>query len=205
MSSMCGGGMMKCKLKCKSITASGAQCRRPTSRGQDMCYQHGQHSQHGLQHGGRFEIKGPKPRKSKSLYDRLGGIFAIAAVVDWFSDRILESNLVGVNSPNPQLRKWSRDQFAARLPGLKWMRTLWVADITGGPYKFVATRPGRTHLGLENAHRNLKIAPEEFDEVARILSETIDHFEIPKTEKGEVLKAFAAHKKEVNEGYFHQR
>src|SRR4030095_6337903 len=53
-----------------------------------------------------------------------------------------------------------------RLPGLKFMRTLWVCEITGGPFKFSPTKPGKTYLGLEEAHRNFKISPEEFDEVA---------------------------------------
>ncbi len=81
------------------------------------------------------------------------------------------------------------------------MRTVWVCDITGGPFKFEATRPGKTKLGLEEAHRNLKIAPEEFDEVAAELGRTLDFFKVPGREKGEVLAAFAAHKKEVTAGY----
>ncbi len=95
----------------------------------------------------------------------------------------------------------SSRKSAERLPGLKWMRTLWVADITGGPYKFIATKPGSTHLGLENAHRNLKISPEEFDEVARILAFSLDHFKVPAKEKNEVLTAFIAHKPEVTLGF----
>jgi hemoglobin len=138
-----------------------------------------------------------------SLYDRLGGIFAIAAVVDHFSEMILESPLVGTNSSNPQLRIWSRNHLD-RLPGLKWMRTLWVADISGGPYTFNATCPGSTQLGLEEAHRDLRISPEEFDEVARILSFTLDRFNVPEKEKSEVLTAFSAHKREVTAGYFHR-
>jgi hemoglobin len=53
----------------------------------------------------------------------------------------------------------------------------------------------------ENAHRELKIAPEEFDEVAAELGRTLDHFKVPQREKDEVLGAFAAHKGEVTEGY----
>ena len=71
----------------------------------------------------------------------------------------------------------------------------------GGPFQFEATRPGKTQLGLEEAHRNLKISPAEFDEVAAELGRTLDQFKIPKTEKGEVLAAFAAHKDEVTTGY----
>jgi hemoglobin len=80
------------------------------------------------------------------------------------------------------------------------MRTLWVCNVAGGPFEFVATRPGRTALGLEEAHRDLEITPDEFDEVAAELGRSLDHFEIPQKEKDEVLGAFAAHKGEVTEG-----
>ncbi len=80
------------------------------------------------------------------------------------------------------------------------MRTLWVCDIAGGPLKFNATKPGRTHLGLEEAHRNLRITPDEFDEVAAELGRTLDFVGVPELEKGQVLAAFAAHKGEVTEG-----
>lgn len=135
----------------------------------------------------------------RSLYDRLGGIFAIALVVDKFSDALINNPVVGINSKNPALRKWHRDSLD-RLPGLKWMRTLWVADVTGGPYKFVATRPGSTPLGLEEAHRRLHISSSEFDEVARVLAETLTAAKVPTKEKQEVLDAFAAHKNEVVQG-----
>jgi hemoglobin len=55
--------------------------------------------------------------------------------------------------------------------------------------------------GLEEAHRQLKISPAEFDEVAAELGRTLDAFKVPEQEKGEVLAAFAAHKGEVTEGY----
>ena len=61
--------------------------------------------------------------------------------------------------------------------------------------------PGSTKLGLEEAHRDLKISPDEFDEVAAELARTLDHFGVPDQEKEEVLGAFAAHKGEVTEGY----
>ena len=139
------------------------------------------------------------PAPGQSLYDRLGGIFAIAGVVDYFSDEIIKDPVAGAQSRNPQLREWHTRQLD-RLPGLKWLRTLWVADVSGGPYKFTATRPGSTKLGLEEAHRNLKIAPAEFDAVAAVLSRSLDHFSVPQREKDEVLAAFAAHKDEVTAG-----
>mgnify|MGYP006193207561 CR=1 FL=1 len=101
----------------------------------------------------------------KSLYERLGGVFAIAAVVDHFSDAVVKNPIVGQESKNPQLREWHTNNLG-RLPGLKFMRTLWVCNVSGGPFHFTATKPGKTPLGLEEAHRNLRISPAEFDEVA---------------------------------------
>ncbi len=135
-----------------------------------------------------------------TLYDRLGGAFAIAAVVDHFSDAIIGNPMVGQASENPALREWHTNNLA-RLPGLKFMRTLWVCDVAGGPQTYAATQPGSTALGLEEAHRQLKISPAEFDEVAAELARTLDSFQVPDQEKGEVLAAFAAHKDEVTEGY----
>ena len=135
----------------------------------------------------------------KPLYERLGGIFAIAQVVDHFSDALIKNPVVGQQSKNPQLREWHTKDLE-RLPGLKWMRTLWVAEVSGGPYKYVGTKPGATPLGLEEAHRNLKITPAEFDEVAAELGRTLDFAKVPMREKNEVLKAFAAHKDEVTTG-----
>jgi hemoglobin len=134
-----------------------------------------------------------------TLYERLGGVFAIAAVVDRFSDALIENPVVGRASQNPALREWHTKSLG-RLPGLKFMRTLWVCEVAGGPFKFSATKPGSTPLGLEIAHRGFKISPSEFDAVAGELDRTLDFFKVPQKEKSEVLAAFAAHKPEVTEG-----
>ena len=134
-----------------------------------------------------------------SLYERLGGAFAIAAVIDHFSDALVQNPMVGQRSENPALREWHTNTLG-RLPGLKFMRTLWVCNAAGGPFQYTATRPGSTPLGLEEAHRALGIAPAEFDEVAAELGRTLDFFKVPPREKQEVLAAFAAHKPEVIQG-----
>ena len=135
-----------------------------------------------------------------SLYERLGGVFAIAAVVDRFSDAVVQNPIVGQQAENAALREWHTRNLG-RLPGLKFMRTLWVCDVAGGPFQFSATKPGSTVLGLEEAHRHLRISPAEFDEVAAELARTLDSFNVPRREKDEVLEAFAAHKNEVTEGF----
>jgi len=146
------------------------------------------------------QTQSPQPMAEKSLYERLGGVFAIAAVVDHFSDAVVKNPIVGQHSKNPQLREWHTKNLG-RLPGLKFMRTLWVCNVSGGPFQFAATKTGATPLGLEEAHRNLRISPAEFDEVAAELGRTLGFFKVPKREKGEVLAAFAAHKDEVTAGY----
>ena len=135
-----------------------------------------------------------------SLYERLGGAFAIAAVVDHFSEAIVKNPLVGQTSENPALREWHTNNLG-RLPGLKFMRTLWVCNVAGGPFQYTATKPGSTPIGLEAAHRELKISPAEFDEVAAELGRTLVFFKVPDQETKEVLAAFAAHKGEVTQGY----
>ena len=138
-------------------------------------------------------------KADKSLYERLGGIFAIATVVDHFSDAVVKNSVAGQDSKNPQLREWHTKNLE-RLPGLKFQRTLWVANAAGGPFKFTATKPGKAPLGLEEAHRDLKITSEEFDAVAEELAKSLDFAKVPKREKDEVLAAFAAHKNEVIAG-----
>lgn len=133
----------------------------------------------------------------KTLYDRLGGVYAIAAVVNHFSDNLITNPVVGQNSKNVHLRDWHRNQLA-RLPGLKFLRTLWVCAATGGPYTYVGTKTGKCPMSLENAHSKFHITPDEFDAVAMELTRSLDHFNVPSKEKNEVLAAFAAHKAEIN-------
>lgn len=135
----------------------------------------------------------------KSLYERLGGVFAIASVINHFSDAVVKNAVAGQASKNPDLRAWHTEKLA-RLPGLKFMRTLWVCHVAGGPFEYVATKPGQDPISLEEAHRDLEILPEEFDAVAAELARSLDFFKVPAQEKSEVMAAFAAHKGEVTEG-----
>jgi len=128
----------------------------------------------------------------QSLYDRLGGVYAIAAVVDRFSDRLLE--IPKIVEANPELKKWHTEDYKVRMAGLKFNRTLWVCAGTGGPYQYTAKN-------MRDAHLDLHISPEVFDEVAMELAKTLDEFGVPEKEKNEVLGAFAAHKDEVTAGY----
>lgn len=137
----------------------------------------------------------------KSLYERLGGVFGIAAVVNRFSDEVVKNPKAGQTSQNPVLKEWHTKQLD-RLPGLKFMRTLWVCAVAGGPLQYIGTKPGQSQYSLEKAHWDLRISPEEFDAVAAELAKALDYYGVPEREKGEVLAAFVAHKSEVNAGYF---
>ncbi len=79
------------------------------------------------------------------------------------------------------------------MPGLKFNRTLWVCAVAGGPYEYTAKK-------LDDAHFNLHISSEVFDEVSAELADTLDHFKVPERAKQEVLAAFSAHKPEVIAG-----
>jgi hemoglobin len=127
----------------------------------------------------------------KSLYDRLGGAYAIAAVVDHFSDQLLKNSKI-VNS-NPALKEWHTVKYRERLPGLKFLRTLWVCSVAGGPFQYTAKT-------LRDAHFELHIPPEVFDEVSAELGRSLDHFKVPKREKEEALAAFNAQKPDVTAG-----
>lgn len=138
--------------------------------------------------------------KEPTLYERLGGVFAIAAVIDHFSDALINNPVVGKTSPNLYLRDWHQNKLE-RLPGLKFMRTLWLCSLAGGPFVYSPTKPGKCPFSLENAHNEFQISPEEFDAVAIELTHSLEHFKVPEKEKQEVLAAFAAHKAEVTTGY----
>ena len=115
-----------------------------------------------------------------SLYDRLGGIFAIAAVVDRFSDAIITNPKLNVN---PNLKAWNENEAATRLPGLKFGRTQWVAALAGGPYEY-------TGLPLSEAHTRFQLTPEEFAEVGAEIVRALDYFQVPEREKQELVDAY---------------
>ena len=105
-----------------------------------------------------------KPGKKPSLYDRLGGYFGIAAVVNRFSDEIITNPVLNVN---PALRAWNETEAEARLPGLKFGRTLWIAAVAGGPFKY-------TGLPLTEAHAEFNLTADEFAEVGAEIVRALD-------------------------------
>lgn len=135
---------------------------------------------------------------TKSLYDRLEGLYPIADLVNRFSEAILADDLVGRRSPNPALRAWSVQKAPTRLAGLIHQRTEWLCQVAGGPQRYVPTREGPSGpLDLESAHCPLALTALEFDRVAEILQATLRAAGVQAREEREVLAAFAAHKSEV--------
>lgn len=120
----------------------------------------------------------------QSLYERLGGVNAIAMVVDRFSDQIVKNPKLNVNSA---LKEWNE---TGQLPALKFMRTLWICAATGGPFQY-------TGKDMTEAHEGLNLESEEFDEVGAEIASALDHFKVPEREKQEVLAAIVARKSEV--------
>ena len=120
----------------------------------------------------------------QSLYDRIGGVNAISMVVDRFSDEIVKNPKL---NENPSLREWNQKGL---LPGLKFMRTLWICEVAGGPFKYTGKPMGE-------AHEDLHITSDEFDEVGSEIASALDHFGVLQREKDEVLAAIVARKAEV--------
>ena len=120
----------------------------------------------------------------QSLYERIGGANAIAMVVDRFSDEVVKNPKLNVN---PALREWNE---SGQLPGLKFMRTLWLCQAAGGPFQYTGEELGE-------AHKDLHITSDEFDEVGAEIARALDHLNVPEREKQEVLAAIVASKDEV--------
>jgi hemoglobin len=70
------------------------------------------------------------------------------------------------------------------------MRTLWICQAAGGPFQY-------TGKDMHEAHQDLHITPEEFDEVGVGIGRALDHFGVAEREKQELLTAVVAHKGEV--------
>ncbi|SFE02778.1 hemoglobin [Lentibacillus persicus] len=135
----------------------------------------------------------------KSLYERLGGIYNISAVVHHFAKELAKDPVAGESSSNPFLKDWYANR-KWREPGFIVLTTLWVAEKAGGPYEYVSTIPNDDSLDLEPTHYHMKLSEEEFDAAGKVLANTLDHFNVPEKEKNEVLGAFTAHKEEVISG-----
>jgi hypothetical protein len=78
----------------------------------------------------RAHAQAKQTMPDKSLYERLGGVFAIAAVVDHFSDAVVKNPIVGQKSNNPQLREWHTKNLGRLPERLQTSSTLLPFDAT---------------------------------------------------------------------------
>ena len=128
-----------------------------------------------------------RTKKKGTLYDRVGGIFAIAAVVDRFSDAIIVNPKL---NRNPALVEWNQQESGTRLAGLKFMRTLWVASLAGGPFSY-------TGLPLPTAHKRFSLTEEEFNEVGAEIVRALEFYGVPEAEKNELVSAYMKSRPQV--------
>ena len=109
-----------------------------------------------------------------SLYDRLGGTYSIAAVVDDFIDRIMIDPRLNAN---PLV-----DEAHHRVPrsGFKYLVTEMMCWATGGPQQY-------TGKSMSDSHVHLKITPPEWDAFMDDLTQTLNKFQVPTQEQQEVV------------------
>ena len=115
---------------------------------------------------------------SPNLYDRLGGVYGIATVVDDFIDRIMIDPRLNAN---PKV-----DEAHHRVPpaGFKYLVTEMVCWATGGPQKY-------TGRSMKESHQHLMITAAEWEAFLDDLQQTRDKFAVPQGEQAEI-KAIVA-------------
>jgi len=112
--------------------------------------------------------------KEASLYDRLGGVYSIATVVDEFIERLLVNETLNANP----LIDESRDRVPKA--GLKFRVTALICQLSGGPEVY----NGRS---MKAAHAHLNINEEQWDEMVAVFVATLTDFKVPEKEQGELL------------------
>lgn len=109
-----------------------------------------------------------------SLYDRLGGVYPIAVVVDEFINRLVVNDVLNAN---PAIAA-ARERVPA--PGLKYHVTALVCQATGGPCVYT----GRT---MKQAHAHLNITEREWQEMIRVFRQVLADFKVPAREQQELV------------------
>jgi hemoglobin len=108
-----------------------------------------------------------------SLYERLGGVYSVATVVDDFIDRIMSDPRLNAN---PHV-----DEAHHKVPpaGFKYLVTEMVCWATGGPQKY-------TGRSMRDSHHMLMITSGEWDAFVDDLQQTLDKFGVPQAEQAEL-------------------
>jgi hemoglobin len=108
-----------------------------------------------------------------SLYERLGGVYSIATVVDDFIDRVMSDPRLNANP--------AVDEAHHRVPpaGFKYLATEMVCWAAGGPQRY-------TGRSMAESHRHLNITPQEWDAFMDDFQQTLDKFKVPAAEQAEL-------------------
>ena len=108
-----------------------------------------------------------------SLYDRLGGVYSIATVVNDLIDRVMADPRLNANP--------AVDEAHHKVPpaGFKYLATEMVCWASGGPQKY-------TGRSMADSHRHLNITPQEWDAFMDDFQQTLDEFEVPAAEQVEL-------------------
>jgi hemoglobin len=124
------------------------------------------------------EPSGPKsqsesPPPSLSLYERLGGVYSIATVIDDFIDRVMIDPRLNAN---PRV-----DEAHHRVPpaGFKYLVTEMLCWAAGGPQKY-------TGRAMKESHQHLMITAAEWEAFLDDLQQTLDKFAVPEAEQAEI-------------------
>ena len=113
------------------------------------------------------------PTAIATLYERLGGVYSIATVVDDFIDRVMTDPRLNTNP--------AVDEAHHRVPpaGFKYLVTEMVCWATGGPQQY-------TGRSMADSHRHLHITAQEWGAFLDDFQQTLDKFQVPALEQGEL-------------------
>jgi hemoglobin len=125
----------------------------------------------------------PEPSEP-TLYERVGGVNNIAVLVD---DVIECSYKDPVLAANPHIHE-AHERFPKEV--YKFNATALACQVFGGPQKYT----GRT---LKEAHQHLHITEKEWEALIRIFRDSMDSFEVPLKEQGEVIAILESTKGQV--------
>ena len=110
---------------------------------------------------------------SPSLYERLGGVYSIAAVMEEFIDRIMVDPRLNAN---PRVDEAHHRVSPA---GFKYLVTEMVCWASGGPQRY-------TGHSMKDAHQHLMITAAEWKAFLDDLQQTLDKFAVPQAEQAEI-------------------
>lgn len=119
-----------------------------------------------------------------SLYERLGGVYAIAAVVDDFIDRVMDNPRLNANP------KVDEAHHRVSRAGFKYYVTEMVCWAAGGPQKY----SGRSML---ESHAHLGITEEEWQVFLGDFHASLERFGVPTAEQGELFAIVDSTKNDI--------